>query len=289
MPNSSRSNPKSSAHVGDVRCSRNTFSLLSESDSESESSSSSSSSTPAVFQFQPIDPTPWGDQLSFEDLHIPETFAPIVSNNQKETTESDLWAQPWTNDLELHFSDCYDTSVLSEADYSAMLTWMYAQGWDIQIETRDIVQACPDTLPPRLWVPDRFSRIGNSPVVCRDCHSVTHAARVTDQKPSTVTHAARVTGKKAKSACVPHFCRASSGGVPCAEAGCRYVHADTMPRLNQPCGFGAGCGASDPTGVKRTQCLYMHPGETWDATMVITRLPAAAVSTETTATAPTSE
>ena len=260
MPNSSRSNPKSSAHVGDVRCSRNTFSLLSESDSEAESSSSS---TPTTFQFQPIDPTPWGDQLSFEELHIPETFAPIVSNNQTETTEADLWAQPWANDLEAAFSDCYDTSALTEADYGAMLTWLYVQGWDIQIETRDIVQACPDTLPPRRWVPDRFSRIGNSPVVCRDSHSVTHAARVTENRGP----------KKVKSACVPRFCRASSGGVPCAEAGCRYVHADTMPRLNQPCGFGAGCGASDPTGKLRKLCQLMHPGETWDATMVITRIP----------------
>jgi len=262
MPNSSRSNPKSSAHVGDVRCSRNTFSLLSESDSEAETPIS----PPTVFQFQPIDPTPWGDQLSYEELSIPDNYVPIVSNNQTETTEADLWLQPWTNDLEVHFSDCYDTSALTEADYGAMMTWLYAQGWDIQIETRDVIQACPDTLPPRLWIPDRFSRIGNSPVVYRDGHCHSHHAPVTEQKP-----------KKVKSACVPRFCRASSGGVPCAEAGCRYVHADTMPRLNQPCGFGAGCGASDPTGVKRGQCLYMHPGETWDATMVITRLPASSV------------
>jgi len=262
MPNFSRSNPKSSAHVGDVRCSRNTFSLLSESDSEAESSSSS---TPAVFQFQPIDPTPWGDQLSFEELHIPETFVPIVSNNQTETTEADLWAQPWANDLEAAFSDCYDTSALTEADYGAMLTWLYAQGWDIQIETRDIVQACPDTLPPRRWVPDRFSRIGNSPVVYRDgqCQHHRHAP-VIEQKP--------------KKEIVPNrpFCRASSGGVPCADAKCRYNHNDTMPRINAPCKFGAVCGTADPTGVKRKLCQLMHPGETWDATLVITRIPAAA-------------
>lgn len=256
-----RSQPlKSSAHVGDVR-KGNTFSLLSESDSETETPTSSASQ-PAVFSFPAEDPTPWGDQLSFEELHIPDTFIPIDSTHQKETTEADLWAQPWATYLEHHFSDCYDTSALTEDEYSDMMTWLYAQGWDIQIETRDIVQVYPDTLPPRRWVPDRFNRISNGPVIWRESHSSHH--QITE-KP-----------KKVKSACVPRFCRASSGGVPCAEAGCRYVHADTMPRLNQPCGFGAGCGASDPTGVKRTQCLYMHPGETWDATMVIHRIPAAA-------------
>lgn len=257
---------KSSAHVGDVRCSRNTFSLLSE-DEEVVSS-------PKPFIWQPIDPRPWGDQLSFEELHIPDTFVPIVCTNQKETTEADLWSQPWTADLESPFSDCYDTSALTEADYSALMTWLYAQGWDIQTETREYVQAYPDTLPPRLWVPDRFSALLRKETKsCSVTHaslSVTHASRVTGSTGGT-----GCTGKKAKSACVPRFCRASSGGVPCAEAGCRYVHADTMARLNQPCGFGAGCGASDPTGVKRSQCLYMHPGETWDATLVIHRIPAA--------------
>ena len=252
--------PKSSAHVGDVR-KGNTFTLLSESDSETEIPTSTSSTPP--FSFPAEDPTPWGDQLSFEELHIPDNFVPIDSTHPKETTEADLWSQPWTADLESAFSDCYDTSALTDADYGAMMCWLYAQGWDIKIETRDLVQVYSDTLPPRQWVPDRFNRICNGPVVWRESHSHPIA-----EKP-----------KKVKSACVPRFCRGSSGGVPCAEAGCRYVHADTMPRLNQPCGFGAGCGASDPTGVKRTQCLYMHPGETWDATMVITRIPAAPVST----------
>lgn len=243
---------KSSARVGDVRCSRNTFSLLSEEEEVVPS--------PKPFIWQPIDPRPWGDLLSFEELHIPDNFVPIVSTYQKETTETDLWSQPWTADLESPFSDCYDTSALTEADYSALMTWLYAQGWDIQTETREYVQAYPDTLPPRLWVPDRFSALLRTSHTVKHCHS-------------RVTEAAGP--KKVKSACVPRFCRASSGGVPCAEAGCRYVHADTMARLNQPCGFGAGCGASDPTGVKRGQCLYMHPGETWDATLVIHRIPAA--------------
>lgn len=237
---------KSSAHVGDVRRG-NTFSLLSDSDSDSEPEAPPT----GPVQFQPIDPTPWGDQLSFEELNISLNFVPMDSQTQKETTEEDLWAQPWSNDLELHFSDCYDTTDLSDCAYNAMMTWLYANGWDIRSESRSFVQASPDTLPPRLWVPDRFAGL-----------------RPTTSQPAPAPEKP----KKVKSACVPRFCRASSGGVPCAEAGCRYVHADTMPRLNQPCGFGATCGASDPTGVKRTQCLYMHPGETWDATMVIHRL-----------------
>jgi hypothetical protein len=63
------------------------------------------------------------------------------------------------------------------------------------------------------------------------------------------------------------FCRATA----CTEAGCRYVHGDTIPKMDKPCGFGATCGASDPTGLKRSQCIYMHPGEVWTADLCIHR------------------
>jgi hypothetical protein len=64
---------------------------------------------------------------------------------------------------------------------------------------------------------------------------------------------------------VPRFCRTSA----CADAACRYVHADTIARINEPCNFGAACGASD-TG-KRALCIRMHPGEKWSADMVVHR------------------
>jgi hypothetical protein len=69
---------------------------------------------------------------------------------------------------------------------------------------------------------------------------------------------------------VLRFCRA---GADCAEkdTGCRYVHGDTIPKIDKPCGFGAECGASDPTGLKRSQCVYIHPGEEWTPDLCVRR------------------
>jgi hypothetical protein len=64
---------------------------------------------------------------------------------------------------------------------------------------------------------------------------------------------------------IPRFCR----DLGCKDRKCRYEHGDTIHRLNEPCKFGAGCGSGDP--AKRAQCLRMHPGEVWNADMVIHR------------------
>jgi len=65
-----------------------------------------------------------------------------------------------------------------------------------------------------------------------------------------------------KTSAVPRFCQ---GGDKCKGADvCRYVHGDTIPRVNEPCRFGDTCS-------KREACLHMHPGETWTEGMVITR------------------
>jgi len=65
---------------------------------------------------------------------------------------------------------------------------------------------------------------------------------------------------------VARFCKE---GTACPTAGCRYVHGNTIPRVNEPCKFGAGCGSGD--AAKRATCLRMHPGETWTAELVIHR------------------
>jgi hypothetical protein len=65
---------------------------------------------------------------------------------------------------------------------------------------------------------------------------------------------------------VARFCKE---GTACPTAGCRYVHGNTIPRVNEPCKFGAGCGSGD--AAKRATCLRMHPGETWTADLVIKR------------------
>jgi len=65
---------------------------------------------------------------------------------------------------------------------------------------------------------------------------------------------------------VARFCKE---GRACPTAGCRYVHGDTIPRIDEPCKFGAACGSGD--AAKRATCLRMHPGETWTADLVVKR------------------
>jgi hypothetical protein len=65
---------------------------------------------------------------------------------------------------------------------------------------------------------------------------------------------------------VARFCKE---GTACPTAGCRYVHGDTISRINEPCKFGEGCGSGD--AAKRATCLRMHPGETWTPELVIKR------------------
>jgi hypothetical protein len=65
---------------------------------------------------------------------------------------------------------------------------------------------------------------------------------------------------------VARFCKE---GRACPTAGCRYVHGDTIPRIDEPCKFGAACGSGD--AAKRATCLRMHPGETWTADLVVRR------------------
>ena len=65
---------------------------------------------------------------------------------------------------------------------------------------------------------------------------------------------------------VGRFCKEATA---CPTAGCRYVHGNTIPRVNEPCKFGDGCGSGDV--AKRATCLRMHPGETWTAELVIHR------------------
>ena len=179
--------------------------------------------------------------------------------------EALIWDQPFARNLEMYWTDCYDTRDLTDAEYADCMAWLYDQGWEVEGEIRSGMKAWPADLPPRVWVaprgPSRFDALSSSAG-----HQEVQAPVRTGRPPAG--------GKK--SVTVPRFCRSSGGGVACADAACRYVHADTMPRLDKPCGFGSSCGGTDPS--KRAACLYMHPGETWSADLVVTR-PVAAPAT----------
>lgn len=223
----------------------------------------------------------WGDLMCDDEPSAPAT--PVAASasapaevretaDQRAKRESDiwlahcddeealLWRQPFAENLEMYWSDYYDTRTMSEEHYNEFMSWIYARGWFMDCEpNRAGCKAVPDNEgESRIWVPpSRFSAMAGSG--CSKAHG----------KPAPMAAPGTDAGRR-KGAPVPRFCRAATA---CEDEGCRYVHGDTIPRVNKPCGFGAACGASDPTGAKRSQCLFMHPGETWTEGLTIQRLP----------------
>lgn len=200
----------------------------------------------------------WGD-LFVEAPVLPPTRArPVAASgpsaeaisaeqefDHADSEEALLWTQPFATNLEMHGPDRYDMSEMSDADYNAFMIYIGSRGWQVDPEISDR-KGC------RAW-----PVLNGTPKVVNRLQILS--------KPGTDT------GRR-KSCPVPRFCK---DGKKCQTRGCPYVHGDTIPRVNKPCGFGCDCGASDPSGKKRSQCLYMHPGETWTADLVIRRLPIA--------------
>lgn len=180
--------------------------------------------------------------------------------------EADIWEQPFALNLEEYWSDTYDTREMSDADYHAMMGWIYSKGWYVVAHDRDGVQTWPDNAAALRWNPatmeaedERHVRWADMEAPAKACCGAGHSHG----------HRAPAAAKKG-AVTIPRFCR--EGAACTAGSSCRYVHGDTIPRVNEPCAFGAGCGASDPTGVKRSQCLRMHPGEVWSPELVIRRI-----------------
>lgn len=170
-----------------------------------------------------------------------------------EAAEEELWSQPFAANLSVWWADTYDTRKLTNTEFHDMLSWLYERGWRVESHDRNGVQAFPDNLPSRRYIAVSFVEAEAEAEGHGHCCG------------SKAAHTARVKAPVV----IPRFCRA---GAECADTACRYVHGDTIPKTNKPCGFGAECGASDPTGKKRSQCIYIHPGEEWNADLVIRRL-----------------
>ena len=216
---------------------------------------------------------PYADAMSsgssWGDLEEPMVFGASPSLEELDTRkekdmraqEDSIWDQPWSDRLGTYYADAYDLRDMTEGSYEACMTWLYEKGWMILQEDRDGVKAYPDNLPPRVWIapPSRFEQLGQTGPL-KESHSHNHEGKKDGKKDG-----------KGKGP-VPRFCRDQA----CADAGCRYVHGDTMPRLNEPCNFGAACGANDP--AKRALCIRMHPGETWTTGLVVHRPVAATVT-----------
>ena len=180
----------------------------------------------------------WGDLEEPPMYGQAPTMEELVERMAAEMREQEesIWNQPWSDRLGTYYADAYDLRDLTEEAYAACMTWLYEKGWNIKQEDRDGVKAYPDNLPPRVWIQPVREIVHDKKKMC--CK---------------------------KKVPVPRFCRDTA----CADADCRYVHEDTIPRLNEPCNFGASCGASDP--AKRALCIRMHPGEIWTPESVIHR------------------
>lgn len=205
----------------------------------------------------------WGDIDENGNLLPPLATSFIVADTA--SSEAELWSQPFAANIEAHFQDAYDTTDLTDTEFADMMSWLCANGWEINTATRTSVMASPAGLPPTEWISlDTLYTIKVIGACCEHSHPTVRKAAI----PAPALAAAGTDGGRRKGAPIPRFCKAAGG---CLEEGCRYVHGNTIPKANKSCGFGEGCGASDPTGVKRSQCLFIHPGETWTEGMCIHR------------------
>ena len=209
----------------------------------------------------------WGDMLTAADpaavalalaRRRPPPPAPAVEDDEPlrelwhnpraplRAKEEEIWEQPFSVNLEEYWSETYDTRAMSDSDYHALMGWLFSMGWYVDHYDRAGVRTWQDNAPALHWNPATMEAEEH------------HHHRAPRAKPKGAVT-------------IPRFCRE---GHACSAAGgsCRYVHGDTIPRIKESCTFGEGCGASDPTGVKRSQCLRMHPGEVWTPELVIRRI-----------------
>jgi hypothetical protein len=216
----------------------------------------------------------WADTVEVPIVALPTPVAspvvtlpakPIVAKAVPMSTEDDFYAGSWGRDMEWQGSDHYTLDELTEEQYADCMRWLYAHGWHVYGENRAWVDAIPDTLPPRVWVPpNRFESAAQ-------LHGFKErvAARTGAPAPEPMVGggAPAPPAPRRKAAMIPIFCvKCAAAGSPEGLPGCKYTHGDTIARVNEPCKF--GCDCAEP---KRSLCIRMHPGETWTEDMVIRR------------------
>ena len=188
----------------------------------------------------------------------------------------------------------YSTRNLNDHEFERLMTWLYATGWDVSIQSRvlNIINChhCSTDYAARKWSWTELDEateaatstsIATAPqdryavpkVACSKCG--THHWISKTPCPSATATATATTKALSKpgtdiglrdGAPVPRFCNL---GTKCPKSGCRYVHGDTIPRINATCRFDGNC-----RGEKRACCLHMHPseGEKFVKGMVLKRM-----------------
>lgn len=207
----------------------------------------------------------WADLLCDDTSVGSPSFGQAFSSPTRPapTTEDDFKSAFAETPLQERVADIYDTSELTDDQFRAVMEWLCQNGWKVDDYTRNFVSAWPGLTPnySTQWV---------------DIHGLLkkesehhHHDGCCSKKVVVALSAAGSDEGRRVAAPVPRFCRDAHA---CQKRGCPYVHGNTIPRINEPCRFGTTCGASDPTGIKRSQCLRMHPGENYHPEMVVTRV-----------------
>jgi hypothetical protein len=203
----------------------------------------------------------WADLLCDDTPVVLPDFGPLPTRPVP-TTEADFKSVFADTPLQERIADIYDTSALTDTQFRAVMEWLCQNGWKVDDYNRNFVSAWPGLTPDYStnWH-DIHGLLDKEP-------EHRHHDGCCGKKVVALSAAGSDEGRRV-AAPVPRFCRDAHS---CQKRGCPYVHGNTIPRLNEPCRFGAGCGSSDPTGVKRSQCLRMHPGEHYHPEMVIKRV-----------------
>ena len=239
----------------------------------------------------------WGDMML--DEH-PELVGPLGQIDHRNEAEMEETFMPLGLD---RVSGCdfflWDTSEMSDGNYRRLMEWVYWHGWEVEEESRTRLSAWPGYHLCRKWAPRRVEVVeeeiteetrkmlerereeelwqreraerrfkkgsgsggARAVVAAAPVKSKVVATKVIEELSAPGSDVGRRNGCP-----VARFCKE---GRACPTAGCRYVHGDTIPRIDEPCKFGATCGSGD--AAKRATCLRMHPGETWTADLVVRR------------------
>jgi hypothetical protein len=98
----------------------------------------------------------WGDLVYAAEPTAVRRPVAVLPQRRRANTVEDFWAQPWSTGLTELWSDAYDTSRLSDAEWEAMMTWLFDNGWDVSDWDRQGVSCEPDNAPPRVWIAPRI-------------------------------------------------------------------------------------------------------------------------------------
>ena len=236
----------------------------------------------------------WGDILLEEH---PELLGPLGEIDHRGEAEMERTFLPLGLD---RVSGCdfflWDLSEMSDGNYRRLMEWVYWHGWEVGEESRTRLSAWPEYHLCRKWIPKMEARVEVEEEITEETRRMLEREREeelwqreraerrfkkgsgparTVAAPGPVKTAARVVEELSapgsdvgrRNGCpVARFCKEARA---CPTAGCRYVHGDTIPRIDEPCKFGATCGSGD--AAKRATCLRMHPGEKWTADLVVKR------------------